>query len=39
LRQNATASLLASRDLEQYHSPKNLSMALAVEAAEVMEHF
>ena len=36
---NETASLLASRDLQQYHSPKNLSMALAVEAAELMEHF
>jgi len=27
------------RDWEQYHSPKNLSMALAVEAAEVLEIF
>ncbi len=27
------------RDWEQFHSPKNLSMALAVEAAEIMEHF
>jgi dCTP diphosphatase len=27
------------RDWEKYHSPKNLSMALAVEAAELMEHF
>ncbi len=26
------------RDWEQYHSPKNLSMALTVEAAELMEH-
>ena len=29
----------AERDWQQYHSPKNLSMALAVEAAELMEHF
>jgi len=29
----------AERDWERYHSPKNLSMALAVEAAELMEHF
>ena len=29
----------AERDWDQYHSPKNLSMALAVEAAELMEHF
>ena len=27
------------RDWEQFHSPKNLSMALAIEAAELMEHF
>lgn len=27
------------RDWEQYHSPKNLSMAIAIEAAELMEHF
>lgn len=29
----------AARDWEQFHSPKNLSMALSVEAAELMEHF
>jgi len=28
-----------ARDWEKFHSPKNLSMALAVEAAELMEHF
>lgn len=27
------------RDWEQFHSPKNLSMALSVECAELMEHF
>jgi NTP pyrophosphatase (non-canonical NTP hydrolase) len=27
------------RDWDQFHSPKNLSMALAVEASELMEHF
>jgi NTP pyrophosphatase (non-canonical NTP hydrolase) len=27
------------REWEQFHSPKNLSMALAAEAAELMEHF
>ena len=27
------------RNWRQYHSPKNLSMALAIEAAELMEHF
>lgn len=28
-----------ARDWEQYHSPKNLAMALIVEAAELVEHF
>ena len=27
------------RDWEQFHSPKNLAMALCVEASELMEHF
>ena len=27
------------RDWSQFHSPKNLSMALIVEAAELVEHF
>lgn len=27
------------RDWEQFHAPKNLAMALAVEAGELMEHF
>ena len=27
------------RDWHQFHSPKNLAMALAVEAAELLEHF
>ncbi len=28
-----------ARDWEQFHTPKNLSMALMVEVAELMEHF
>ena len=28
-----------ARDWEQFHSPKNLSMALSVEVAELVEHF
>lgn len=28
-----------ARDWQQFHSPKNLSMALAIEAGELMEHF
>lgn len=27
------------RDWEQFHTPKNLAMALSIEAAELMEHF
>jgi dCTP diphosphatase len=27
------------RDWDQYHAPKNLAMALIVEAAELVEHF
>ncbi len=27
------------RDWEQFHSPKNLTMAIATEASELMEHF
>lgn len=30
---------VAARDWEQFHSPKNLSMALIAEAAELIEHF
>ena len=33
------ADFVDQRDWQQYHSPKNISMALAVEAAELMEHF
>ncbi|MBL9123439.1 MAG: nucleotide pyrophosphohydrolase, partial [Planctomycetaceae bacterium] len=27
------------RDWQQFHTPKNLAMSLAIEAAELMEHF
>lgn len=33
------ATFVRERDWQQFHTPKNLSMALAVEAAELMEHF
>jgi len=33
------AAFAAERDWEQFHSPKNLSMALAAEAGELLEHF
>ncbi len=29
----------AERDWQQFHTPKNLAMALSVEAAELLEHF
>jgi NTP pyrophosphatase (non-canonical NTP hydrolase) len=35
----AMRRFVAERDWEQFHSPKNLAMGLAVEAAELMEHF
>jgi NTP pyrophosphatase (non-canonical NTP hydrolase) len=35
----AMAHFVRERDWEQFHSPKNLVMGLAVEAAELMEHF
>jgi dCTP diphosphatase len=28
-----------ARDWEQFHNPKNLAMSVAIEAAELMEHF
>jgi len=33
------AAFAAERDWEQFHSPKNLAMALAAEAGELLEHF
>lgn len=30
---------VAERQWQMYHDPKNLSMAIAIEAAELMEHF
>jgi dCTP diphosphatase len=33
------ARFAAERDWDQFHSPKNLSMALIAEAAELVEHF
>jgi NTP pyrophosphatase (non-canonical NTP hydrolase) len=35
----AVRRFAAERDWEQFHSPKNLTMGLAVEAGELMEHF
>jgi NTP pyrophosphatase (non-canonical NTP hydrolase) len=33
------AAFVAARDWQQFHAPKNLAMALACEAAELMEHY
>jgi NTP pyrophosphatase (non-canonical NTP hydrolase) len=30
---------VSERDWERYHSPKNLAASIAIEAAEIMEHF
>ncbi|MBK6657364.1 MAG: nucleotide pyrophosphohydrolase [Proteobacteria bacterium] len=36
---DALRRFAAERDWEQFHTPKNLAMALSVEAAELLEHF
>lgn len=36
---NQLREFARARDWEQFHSPKNLAMALIVEAAELAEHF
>jgi NTP pyrophosphatase (non-canonical NTP hydrolase) len=33
------AAFVQARDWSQFHTPKNLAMSLAIEAAELMEHF
>jgi NTP pyrophosphatase (non-canonical NTP hydrolase) len=33
------AGFVREREWERFHTPKNLSMAIAIEAAELMEHF
>ncbi len=42
LRKETVAALLTfrhERDWEQFHTPKNLAIAITVEAAELLEHF
>ena len=36
---DALRRFAARRDWEQFHTPKNLAMALCVESAELLEHF
>ena len=33
------ADFVAEREWQKYHDPKNLSMSIAIETAELMEHF
>jgi NTP pyrophosphatase (non-canonical NTP hydrolase) len=33
------AEFVDARDWRQFHNPKNLAMSIAIEAAELMEHF
>jgi dCTP diphosphatase len=35
----ALNAFVTARDWEQFHPPKNLSMAITVEAADLAEHF
>ena len=35
----AVGAFIDARDWSRYHSPKNLAMSIAIEAAEIMEHF
>ena len=37
--QDAVETFVAERDWAQFHTPKNLAMGVAIEAAEIMEHF
>jgi dCTP diphosphatase len=35
----AVAQFVSARDWDQFHTPKNLAISIAIEAAEIMEHF
>jgi len=37
--QDALDTFIEERDWAQFHAPKNLAMGVAIEAAEIMEHF
>jgi NTP pyrophosphatase (non-canonical NTP hydrolase) len=36
---NRVSSFVNERDWGQFHSPKNIAMALSVESSEILEHF
>jgi dCTP diphosphatase len=35
----AVAEFIATRNWQRYHNPKNLALSIAIESAELMEHF
>jgi len=35
----AVRQFVAAREWDQFHTPKSLAMSIAIEAAEIMEHF
>jgi NTP pyrophosphatase (non-canonical NTP hydrolase) len=37
--QGAVCRFIAEREWDPFHTPKNISMGIAIEAAELMEHF
>lgn len=37
--QEKVDNFIKERDWEQFHTPKNIAMSVAIEAAELMEHF
>lgn len=37
--QNKIKEFVSKRKWQHYHNPKNLSMSIAIESAELMEHF
>lgn len=37
--QSAIDTFVTERDWAQFHTPKNLAMAVSIEAAELLEHF
>lgn len=36
---SSVQKFITERDWDRYHTPKNLSMSIAIEVAELMEHF
>jgi NTP pyrophosphatase (non-canonical NTP hydrolase) len=36
---SAVRKFISARDWDSFHNPKNVAMSIAIEAAEIMEHF